>query len=82
MNYDIQVGDIVKMRKQHPCGGWLWEVTRIGADIGLLCQTCQRRVMLSRRELNNRAKTIVSNPNNAEAPTHPPNDALKGTLEQ
>lgn len=57
---DIQIGNIVQMRKQHPCGGWIWEVTRIGADIGLQCQTCQRRVMLSRRELNRRAKTITA----------------------
>ena len=52
------------MRKQHPCGGSLWQVTRLGADIGLECQTCQRRVMLSRRELTRRAKTITSNAEN------------------
>lgn len=54
------------MRKQHPCGGWLWEVTRLGADIGLQCQTCQRRVMLSRRELSRRAKSISSSQNEPE----------------
>ena len=62
---DIQIGDIVRMRKQHPCGGSLWLVTRLGADIGLECQTCQRRVMLSRRELNRRAKSITPNPERA-----------------
>ncbi|NLA80958.1 MAG: DUF951 domain-containing protein [Chloroflexi bacterium] len=63
---DIQIGDLVRMRKQHPCGGWVWEVTRIGADIGIQCQTCQRRVMLTRRELNRRAKIITPGKPNEE----------------
>jgi len=46
----IYIGDIVEMRKPHPCGGKLWEVVRVGADIGLVCQTCQRRVLLPRRD--------------------------------
>lgn len=54
------------MRKQHPCGGWVWEVTRIGADIGIQCQTCLRRVMLTRRELNRRAKSITPGKPNEE----------------
>ena len=60
------------MRKQHPCGGLSWEVTRIGADIGLQCQTCQRRVMLTRRELKRRAKTIIAGAQNNEANATPP----------
>jgi len=69
---DIQIGDLVRMRKQHPCGGSTWVVTRIGADIGLECLTCQRRVMLTRRELNRRAKTITAGTqNNALDPTSP-----------
>ena len=63
---DIQIGDLVRMRKQHPCGGWVWEVTRIGADIGIQCQTCLRRVMLTRRELNRRAKSITPGKPNEE----------------
>lgn len=63
---DIQIGDLVRMRKQHPCGGWVWEVTRIGADIGIQCQTCLRRVMLTRRELNRRAKSITPGKANEE----------------
>ena len=47
------------MRKQHPCGGYDWEVVRLGADIGLVCLTCQHRVMLSRRELNRRLKKRI-----------------------
>lgn len=54
------MGDVVRMRKPHPCGGYEWRVVRMGADIGLVCQTCSRRIMLDRRSLKNRMKTIVS----------------------
>jgi hypothetical protein len=59
MPIDVQVGDVVQLRKPHPCGGYDWEVVRIGADIGLKCQTCQHRVMLTRREFEKRLKTFV-----------------------
>lgn len=54
------MGDVVRMRKPHPCGGYEWRVVRIGADIGLVCQSCGRRIMLDRRSLKNRMKIIVS----------------------
>ena len=57
---DLQIKDIVRMRKPHPCGGYECKVTRLGADIGLECLTCGHRVMLTRRELARRAKTILS----------------------
>ena len=44
----FEVGDVVTLRKPHPCGSSAWEVYRIGADIGLLCSGCGRRVMLER----------------------------------
>jgi hypothetical protein len=56
---EIHVGDRVRMRKPHPCGGYEWEVTRIGADIGIRCLTCGRRVMLPRSKFEKRVKTIV-----------------------
>jgi len=59
MPVDFQVGDIVRLRKPHPCGGYDWQVVRLGADIGLKCQTCQHRVLLTRRELEKRLKTFV-----------------------
>ncbi len=59
MYIEIHVGDVVRLRKQHPCGGFDWEVVRIGADIGLVCQTCRRRVLLPRGEFNKRLKTIL-----------------------
>jgi hypothetical protein len=57
---DLQIGDQVHMRKPHPCGSSDWVVTRLGADIGLICKGCQRRVMLTRRELARRASAIQS----------------------
>jgi hypothetical protein len=55
----INVGDVVQMRKPHPCGSLDWQVTRIGADIGLKCQTCGRRVMLTRHDFEKRLKSIL-----------------------
>lgn len=65
MYIKIQLGDIVRLRKKHPCGGYDWEVVRVGADIGLVCQTCQRKIMLPRGTFNKRLKTILKR-NNAE----------------
>ncbi len=42
---EVQLGDLVRMRKPHPCGGYDWQVVRLGADIGIRCLRCQRRVM-------------------------------------
>ncbi|GIV63560.1 MAG: DUF951 domain-containing protein [Chloroflexota bacterium] len=57
---DLQLNDVVRLRKPHPCGGYEWRVVRLGADIGLECCTCQRRVLLTRRELSRRLKTIIT----------------------
>jgi hypothetical protein len=57
---DFRMGDVVRMRKAHPCGGHEWEVVRLGADIGLKCGTCGHRVLLQRRTLEKRLKTFVS----------------------
>lgn len=51
-----QVGDVARLRKPHPCGGNAWSVVRLGADVGLVCRTCGRRVMLPRREFDRRVK--------------------------
>ncbi len=53
---EIVAGDIVTMRKAHPCGSREWTVVRIGADIGLECRGCGRRIILSRRDLAARMK--------------------------
>ncbi len=60
MPQEFRMGDVVRLRKPHPCGGFGWEVTRLGADIGLRCRECGRRLMLTRRTLERRLKTFVS----------------------
>ena len=57
---DFRMGDIVRLRKQHPCGGLEWQVVRVGADIGIKCATCGHRVLLARRTLEKRLKTFIS----------------------
>lgn len=59
MAKDVQVGDLVRLRKPHPCGSYEWQVVRIGADIGIKCQVCGRRVLLDRRTFNKRVKTVI-----------------------
>jgi hypothetical protein len=54
------VGDVVRLKKSHPCGGFDWSVVRLGADIGITCQTCGRRVLLPRRDLERRLRLFVS----------------------
>ena len=63
---DLQVEDVVRLRKPHPCGSFDWKVVRLGADIGLECLGCQRRVLLPRRQLARRIKAILPKPNNDE----------------
>lgn len=53
---DLQLNDVVRLRKPHPCGSYEWTVVRLGADIGLECQGCKHRVLLTRRELAKRMK--------------------------
>ena len=67
MVLELRLQDILRLRKAHPCGGYEWRVVRLGADIGLECLTCQRYVLLSRREVEKRIKTIV-----ARGPDVPP----------
>jgi hypothetical protein len=54
------IGDVLRLRKPHPCGGYEWNVVRLGADIGLTCTTCGRRVLLPRREVQRRLRSFVS----------------------
>jgi hypothetical protein len=72
MSMEIRLGDVVRLRKPHPCGGYEWRVVRLGADIGLQCATCNRRVLLTRREFEKRVKTFVSRGDPASDPTLQP----------
>ncbi len=60
MPEQIMIGDRVQMRKKHPCGSDEWEIYRIGADIGLRCLGCGRRVMLARPLFWKRLKKILA----------------------
>ncbi len=62
-DYAPALGDRVQLRKKHPCGSDTWTVVRLGADIGLVCEGCGRRVLLERRVLRQRMKQLL-----------PPND--------
>ena len=57
---ELLLGDVVRLRRTHPCGGREWLVDRLGADIGLRCQGCGRHVMLERRLLESRLDGFVS----------------------
>ena len=57
---DLRLGDVVRLKKGHPCGRFEWEVVRVGADIGIRCLGCDRKVLLSRSALGKRTKTLVS----------------------
>jgi len=63
---DITLGDTVRLKKQHPCGGDQWQVVRVGADIGIKCLTCQRQILLPRSVFERRVKWIVSRGGAAE----------------
>ena len=60
MPVKFNVGDIVKMRKAHPCGSDLWQVTRTGMDFGMKCQGCGHFVMLPRVKFERMVKSVVA----------------------
>ena len=53
---EYNVGDVVRTKKQHPCGSKLWEITRVGADIKIKCINCGRTVLIPRIEFNKKMK--------------------------
>jgi hypothetical protein len=55
----LYLGDELRLRRSHPCGGDTWLVDRLGADIGLRCQTCGRHVMLERPSLERRLVDFI-----------------------
>ncbi len=57
---ELFLGDVVRLRRAHPCGASEWLVDRLGADIGLRCQGCGRHVMLDRRQLERRLDAFVT----------------------
>ena len=59
MVLDLRVGDRVALRRRHPCGSTEWDVVRVGADIGLSCRGCQRRILMDRPTLRRRLKAMI-----------------------
>lgn len=51
---DLRLGDTVELRKPHPCGSRSWRVTRLGADIGLVCTGCGHRILMDRLDVERR----------------------------
>ena len=66
------INDVVRLRKPHPCGSSEWTVVRVGADIGLTCRGCGRRVLLPRRTLEKRLKAFVQRGPDAPLENAPP----------
>jgi hypothetical protein len=56
---ELLLGDVVRLRRAHPCGGSDWRVDRLGADIGLRCVACGRHVLVERRQLESRIASFV-----------------------
>jgi hypothetical protein len=61
MTIDLQLGDVLALKKPHACGGNAWQIYRLGADIGLRCTTCGRLVLLPRSKLERRVRWITRN---------------------
>ena len=59
MVLELKLGDVLRLKKTHPCGNNLWEVVRLGADIGIRCRKCARQVMIPRPYLERRVREVT-----------------------
>ncbi len=57
---DLRIGDRLRLRKEHPCGSRDWEVDRLGADIGLVCQGCGHRILMDRLDVERRFTSFLA----------------------
>lgn len=64
---DFSIGDVVQMRKDHPCGSNQWEILRVGMDFRIKCLGCGRLVMLPRSKFEKGVKKIIRSA--AESPS-------------
>lgn len=67
---DIEIGDILEMKKEHPCGSRRWEVLRVGMDFRLRCEGCGREVMLPRKKAEKALKKIIRAEHNPAQTEH------------
>ena len=56
---DMRLGDIIRLRKKHPCGSDEWQIERVGIDIRIRCLGCQRQVLVERPILERKIKALV-----------------------
>lgn len=61
MNKIFDLGDIVEMKKGHPCGSKNWKIIRMGADIKIKCCGCERIIMLPRSKFEKSIKKVIKN---------------------
>lgn len=59
MAYIYDIGDIVKLKKQHPCGSYEWEILRVGADFRLKCVGCGRQIMIARKLVEKNTRDLM-----------------------
>jgi hypothetical protein len=59
MDHRFQIGEIVELKKQHPCGSKQWEITRVGVDFRIKCLGCDHQVMLPRPKFEKSVKKII-----------------------
>ena len=60
MSFEYEFGNIVKLKKKHPCGSFEWEILRVGADFRLKCVGCGHQIMLPRRQVEKNTKDVKS----------------------
>lgn len=53
-----EVGDIVRLKKKHPCGSFQWEILRVGADFRLKCEGCGHQIMIERKAVEKNVREI------------------------
>ena len=58
MTAQYEVGDIVKLKKKHPCGSYEWEILRVGADFRLKCTVCGHQIMIPRKQVERSTKEV------------------------
>ncbi|TCT13140.1 hypothetical protein EDC18_109103 [Natranaerovirga pectinivora] len=61
---NLQIGDIVKLKKSHPCGSFEWEILRTGIDFKIKCLGCNHLVMVPRKKIEKSIKSVVSSEQN------------------
>lgn len=56
---DLRIGDVIKLKKPHPCGSTEWEILRIGIDFRLKCMGCGHQIMITRKQTEKSIKKII-----------------------